>query len=89
MSCAQQAPCIGMHQLPSTCAEALQSNLVWDALKHTSDSKGVVRVVQAVQDWESPRGPVHRHWKSGQRWTRELEVSTSTWCCDVYLHSPS
>lgn len=60
---AQQARCIGMCQPASTCAEAIQSNLVGDGLKHTSGSKGLVRVVQAVQDWESPRDPGHRHWK--------------------------
>lgn len=40
-----------------------QSGLGW--FKTSFWPKGLVKVVQAVQDWESPRGPVHRHWKSG------------------------
>lgn len=41
----QQAPCIGMYQPSPTCAEAIQSNLVWDAFKHTFGPEGLVRVV--------------------------------------------
>lgn len=52
----QQAPCIGMHQPPSTCAEVVQSNLVWDGLKHPSGPKDWLRLYRLCRTGRAPEG---------------------------------